>query len=311
MNKYKLIFIGTSSFGLPAFTALASDPDFEIILTITQPDLPAGRRQIITASPIKLKAEEKGIAVLQPQFISDIREKILSQNPDLIVVAAYGQLIPEDILNIPQFGCLNLHASLLPKYRGSAVIQAAILNGDRQTGITVMKLDKGLDTGPILAQSPLNIAEDDTAETLRAKLAAASADFLANAIKRYLTGEISPAPQDSSLASFAKTLTKSDGLVDWTKPADYLEKFIRAMWPWPAAWTWWNGKQVKIISAQNQPLEISSYKPGKTFKYNSGLAVQCGQNALIIKKLQLEGKTALDSQEFLRGQKDFMGSVLG
>ena len=311
MNKTKIIFIGTASFGLPVFEALIKDSDFEIVLAITRPDKPVGRKQLITASCIKTAAEKRNITVLQPEHIMDIREKISPLKPDLILVIAYSQLIPENILNIPKHGCLNLHASLLPKYRGAAIIQTAILNGDEQTGLTLIKMDKGLDTGPILNQQTLKIKSDDTADSLYDKLADASPDFVINTLKEYLTGHKKPKPQDNELSSYVKILTKADGLINWNKPADELEKFIRAMFSWPMAWTWRNGQQVKIISAQRQPIEINSYKPGKTFKYNSGLAVQCGRNALIIKKLQLEGKNELLSEEFLRGQKDFMGSVLG
>jgi methionyl-tRNA formyltransferase len=172
-------------------------------------------------------------------------------------------------------------------------------------------MDKGFDTGPILKQLAIKIDPDDIAGSLYDKLSEISADFVIETIGQYMTGKITPQPQDDRQDNYVKTLTKSDGLIDWTKPAQDLERFIRAMSPWPVAWTWWRGKQLKIISAQNQPIEINSYKPGKTLKYNNGLAVQCGRNALIIKKLQLEGKTELDSAEFLRGQKDFIGSTLG
>ncbi len=310
-HKAKIIFIGTSAFGLPAFQALINDSDFEIVLVITQPDKPAGRKQIITSSPIKIEAEKNNLTVLQPEQIMDIREKISLLKPDLIIAIAYAQLIPREILNIPKYGCLNLHGSLLPKYRGAAVIAAAILNGEPQTGLTVIKMDQGLDTGPILAQLAVAISDGETAGSLHDKLAAASRNFLISTVKKYLSGKIEPKPQDNALASYVKTLAKADGLVDWSKSAAELDRFIRAMTPWPCAWTWWNGQQLKIIAAQSQPIEINSYKPGKTFKYNRGLAVQCGRDALIIKKLQLEGKNELSSEEFLRGQKNFMGSVLG
>lgn len=311
INKTKIIFIGTAEFGLPAFEALIKDNDFEIVLAITQPDKPIGRKQIITSSPIKIAAEKKNITVLQPEHIIDIKEKISLLKSDLIVVAAYAQLIPEEILNLPKYGCLNLHASLLPKYRGAAIIQAAILNGDKQTGLTVIKMDKELDTGPILAQTAIGINDEDTAGILYDKLSKASPDFLIETIKKYLAGKITPQAQDDGQSSYVKALTKSHGLINWSKPAWHLEKFIRAMNLWPMAWTWWDGKQVKIISAQKQTIEINSYKPGKTFKYNSGLAVQCGRDALIITSLQLEGKNALTSEEFLRGHKDFIGNILG
>lgn len=311
MNKIRIIFIGTAEFGLPAFNALIREPDFEIILTVTQPDKPIGRNRTIISSPIKIMAEKNNITVLQPKHIIDIKEKITLLKPDLIITIAYAQLIPEAILNIPKYGCLNLHASLLPKYRGSAIIQAAILNGDKQTGLSLIKMDKGLDTGPILAQISLDIGQEDTAGALYDKLSKLSADFLINTIKQYLAGKITPIPQNASQASYVKELSKSDGLINWTKSTKHLTRFIRAMSPWPMSWTWWQGKKIKIISTQLGPIEINSYKPGKTFKYNNGLAVQCGKDALIIKKLQLEGKTELKSEEFLRGQKDFIGSLLG
>ena len=310
-NKTKIIFIGTAAFGLPAFAALLEDENFEIALVVTSTDKPVGRKQLMVSSPIKLAAQKKDITVLQPVSIIEVTHKIALLNPDLIVVAAYSQLIPEEILNIPKFGCLNLHASLLPKYRGSAIIQAAILNGDDETGLTIIKMDKGLDTGPIIAQIKVKIDPEDTAGTLYDKLSETSADFLVDTVKGYLAGKITPVPQDASQGSYAKELSKSDGLIDWNKSAKNLDRFIKAMSPWPMAWTWWQGKQVKIISAQTETIEINSYKPGKTFKYNSGLAVQCGQDALIIKKLQLEGKNELESAEFLRGQKDFIGNMLG
>ena len=311
MKKFRIIFIGTSEFGLPAFQALTREPDFEIVLAVTQPDKPVGRKQLLAASPIKQAAEKSGITVLQPEYIMDIKEKIALLKPDLIIVIAYSQLLPEAILQIPKHGCLNLHASLLPKYRGAAVIQAAVLNNDKQTGLTLIKMDKSLDTGPILAQLAVDIEANDTASSLYNKLSAISPEFLISAIKKYLAGKMRPAAQDQARASYVKILTKADGLINWAKPAADLERFIRAMAPWPNAWTWWRGKQVKILATQSQPLEINFYKPGKTFKYNTGLAVQCGRDALIIKKLQLEGKNELVSEEFLRGQKDFMGSILG
>lgn len=311
MPKTKIIFAGTASFGLPAFKALIKEESLEVVLVITQPDKPMGRKLVIASSPIKIEAEKNNLTVLQPEHIIDVRGKISLLKPDLIIVAAYAQLIPEAILNLPKYGCLNLHASLLPNYRGSAVIQAAILSGDKETGLTVIKMDKGLDTGPIVAQTALTIGDEDTAGILYNKLSEAGAAFLLDTIKKYLSGEITPVAQDSGQASYAKELTKSDGLINWARSAVYLEKFIRAMNPWPMAWTWRNGQQVKIITAQKEPLEINSYKPGKTFKYNAGLAVQCGRDALIIKELQLAGKKALKSQEFLRGQKDFIGSILG
>src|SRR3989339_1162927 len=177
-NKTKIIFIGTAEFGLPSFRAITLNPGLEIILAVTGPDKPAGRNHAVISSPIKIIAEKNNITILQPEHIIDIKEKIALLKPDLIITIAYAQLIPELILNIPKYGCLNLHASLLPKYRGSAIIQAAILNGDEQTGITIMKMDKGLDTGPLLGQKAIPIENTDTAGTLFDKLSLLGAELL-------------------------------------------------------------------------------------------------------------------------------------
>jgi len=307
-NKIRTIFIGTPDFGIPAFKALIKDEQFAIIAVITQPDKPINRKQILTPLPIKVEAEKYKIPIWQPKQISNFQFPI--SNIDLIIVIAYAQLIPEKILSIPKYGCINVHGSLLPKYRGAAVIQAPILNGDKQTGITIMKMDKGLDTGPILAQAKINIKTTETAETLYDKLSQLGADLLLDTLKKYIAGKIKPRPQDATRASYVHQLKKKHGLIDWSKPAVEIERFVRAMTSWPSAWTWWQDKRIKIVSVQQKPLQINSYKPGKTFIYNNGLAAQCGKDALIIKKLQLEGKKEMDSEEFLRGHQDFVGSVL-
>jgi len=309
-NKIKVIFIGTPDFGIPAFKALLEDKQFEIIAVITQPDMPVGRKQVLTPPPIKEIAIRYGLPVLQPKQIARITKKITQLQPDLIIVIAYAQLITENILQIPKYGCINVHGSLLPKYRGAAVTQAPILNGDKQTGVTIMKMDQGLDKGPILAQNTVNITSNETAGSLYDKLSELSAPFLLQTLKQYIRGKIKPLPQNQSKASFVKIIKKQDGLIDWTKPAQQLERFIRAMTPWPSTWTHWQDKRIKIISVQKKLLAINSYKPGKTFLYNSGLAVQTGRESLIIKKLQLEGKKEMTSAEFLRGHENFIGNIL-
>jgi len=309
-NKIRTIFIGTPDFAIPAFQALIEDEQFEIIAVITQPDMPVGRKQILTPPPIKEIASSYGLPILQPEKILTITKKIKKLNPDLIVVIAYAQLIPEAILKIPKFGCINVHGSLLPKYRGAAVIQAPILHGDKQTGVTIMKMDKGLDTGPILTQAAIDIAPAETAGTLYDKLSQLGGELLVNTLKKYIAGKIKPQSQNQAKASFVRQLKKEDGLINWAKPAVEIERLIRAMTPWPSAWTWWKDKRIKIIAVQRQPLPINSYKPGKTFIYNRGLAVQCGKNALIIKKLQPAGKKEMASEEFLRGHENFIGTIL-
>jgi methionyl-tRNA formyltransferase len=309
-KKIRLIFIGTPDFALPSLKLLIKDDQIQLLAVITQPDRPAGRKQELTPPPVKELARSYGLEVLQPEKIIELKDKIRGLRPDLIIVVAYAQKLPAEILNLPRLGCLNLHGSLLPKYRGAAVIQAAILNNDRETGVTIIKMDQSLDTGPILAQSKLPMSDYDNAGQLYDKLAVLGAELLADTIKRYAAGTIKPFKQDQGRASYVKLLSKQDGRIDWTQSAAKVERFIRAMTPWPSAWTYWQDKLIRITEAQSRPLEINSYQPGKTFLYNSGLAVQCGENALVIKKLQLAGKQELNSREFLRGQRDFVGAIL-
>lgn len=309
-NKIRIIFIGTPDLGIPTFEALKKDERFEIITIITQPDMPVGREQTLTPPPIKFIAQKYKLPILQPKRIREITEQIKNLKPDIIIVIAYSQIIPKEILSIPKYGCINLHCSLLPKYRGSAIIQAAILNNDKETGLTIMQMDSGLDTGPILAQTSIPINDNDTYGSLYDKLAILAPDFLINILIKYINNEITPQIQDETKVSYVNQIIKSDGLINWNKKADEIKRLVNAMSPWPSAWTWWNGKQLKIISVQNKQIEINTYRPGKTFIYNRGLAIQCGQDALIINNLQLEGKKELTSDEFLRGQRDFIGSVL-
>ena len=310
LNKIRTIFIGTPDFGIPTLEALNKDERFEIIAIITQPDMPIGRQQTLIPTPVKTVAQKYDWLILQPKRIREITEQIKNLQPDVIIVIAYAQIIPEEILTIQKYGCINLHGSLLPKYRGAAVIQASILNNDKETGLTVMKIDRGLDTGPILAQISMPISANDSYGLLYDKLAILAPDFFINTLIEYIQGKITPQEQDETKASYVNQIAKSDGLIDWNKNANEIKRLINAMNPWPSAWTWWNGKQLKIISVQNKPIEINTYKHGKTFIYNHGLAIQCGEDALIINKIQLEGKKELTSQEFLNGQRDFIGSVL-
>ncbi|MFH1662169.1 MAG: methionyl-tRNA formyltransferase [Candidatus Falkowbacteria bacterium] len=313
-NKIKTIFIGTPDFGIPCLRSLIEDELFDVVCVITQPDKKTGRKQILTPPPIKVEAQKYKIPIMQPQKISDISRDCHGALPlattDLIVVVAYSQLIPEKILNMPKYGCINVHGSLLPKYRGASVIAAPILNGDKYTGATIMKMDKGLDTGPILAQNKIEIKPNDTAGTVYEKLSKSSAPLLIDTLEKYISGKIKPKPQDNSKSNYCKIITKKDGKIDWEKPADFLERFVRAMSPWPSAHTKWNEKKIKIIETEHETIKINSYKTGEIFLHDEKLAAQCGKDALIIKKLQLEGKKEMKAEEFLRGYKNFIGSIL-
>lgn len=336
-NKIRVIFIGTPDFAVPSFRALIKDNYFKVIAVITQPDKPVGRKQTLTPPPIKVEAKKFKIPVFQPNKISDMRYQI--SDIDLIVVVAYAQLIPKEILDIPKYGCINVHGSLLPKYRGAAVIQAPIMHGDKETGVTVMKMDAGLDTGPILSQGRIKIQPTDNAGLLYDKLSITGADLLIKTLKKYINGEIKPITQDEKKASYVGMLKKKDGKINWSKPAKEIERFIRAMTPWPSAYARVKslkspsaakalvvrrqrlcrrsaGKEVKsylilkILETENKSLKINKYKIGELFLCDKKLAVQCHKDALIIKKLQLAGKKQTTTEEFLRGHKDFVGSVL-
>lgn len=310
---FKIIFIGTPDFAVPSLKALLNDPEFNLTAVITQPDKKVGRKQILTPPPVKILGLEHNLKIFQPEKIKTIEPEIKELAPDIIIVAAYAQLIPKSILDIPRFGCVNVHGSLLPKYRGSSCIQAAILNGDSETGVTIMLMGEKLDNGPILFQDKIKILSNDTAGSLYEKLAELGAKILVPTLKNYLTGEITPQAQDDNLASYVKNLKKEDGKINWDKDAIYLERFVRAMQPWPRAWTniIINGKSLtlKIIEAQVEKND-NNLKSGELFLVNGSLAVKCARGALLILKLQLEGKKEIASAEFLRGYKDIIGKIL-
>lgn len=311
MSQIKTIFVGTPEFALPALKALSRDTDFLVKAVITQPDMPSGRKLIPAPPPVKELALRYKLEVLQPQKIIQVLDVLRAMGPDVIVVAAYAQIIPEAILNLPKYGCINIHPSLLPKYRGASPVHAAILNGDQTTGVSIMLMDKTFDTGPILAQEKLAIAANETTLSLLEKTAELGAKLLTPTIKQYIKGQIQPLPQDNSQASYIHMFEKKDGLIDWTKSAAEIERLVRALGHWPSAWTWIKGKQLKIIEVASEPLDFNTYKPGKTFVYNNSLAVQCGQDALLIKHLKLEGKNTISGAAFVRGYKDLLGAVLG
>jgi methionyl-tRNA formyltransferase len=312
-NKIKTIFIGTPEFAIPSLKILISDPEIELALIITQPDKKIGRKQILTPPRVKIFAQAHNLPVIQPEKISEIEPLLYSQAPDIIIVAAYAQLIPKSILNMPKYGCINVHGSLLPKYRGSSCIQAAILNNDIKTGITIMLMGEKLDNGPILAQAEIKIENNDTAGSLYNKLSALGAEILLPTIKALIKNEIRPVHQNESLASYAKELKKTDGKINWQNSAEYLERFVRAMQPWPGAWTNINiadkNLTLRIIEVKIENIK-NNLSPGEIFLTPEGLAVKCEQNALLILKLQLEGKREISGAEFLRGHKNIGGQIL-
>lgn len=302
-QKIRVIFMGTPEFSLPGLKALLDEKNFEIVGVFTQTDKPVGREQTMTPPPVKRLALENNLTVFQPEKIRDEWENIKNLQPDLIVVIAYGKIIPQSILDIPTYGCINVHASLLPKYRGAACLNAPILNGDAETGVTIMKMEAGLDTGPILRQAVMKLNGQETLEDVHDKLSALGAEILIPTLKDFMAGKIEPQIQDESLASYIKTLKKEDGKIDWRVPASEIERMVRAYNPWPGTYGLDNGKIVKIISVDSNILRSNNHKIGEIFLDNGRLAVQCGQDALVILKLQTAGKKIMASDEFWRGNK--------
>ena len=303
--KYDIIFIGTPDFSVPTLEALIADERFNIAAVITAPDAPIGRKQILTPPPVKVVAKKYDLQILQPTNIKSLPlahwERGRGVRADVIIVIAYGQIIPPDILAMPKYGCLNLHASLLPKHRGASPIQSAIAAGDKTSGVTLMKMDSGLDTGPIIAQTKLNIATDETGESLHDKLARLSAKTLLQYLPGYLTGKLTPQPQAENQATYAPKLTRQSGRIDWRKPAEEIERLVRAYYPWPGTWTKWQEKILKIIEVDKNILKINKDKVGQIFLHNGRPAIQCGHSSLIINRLQLAGKQVVTGQEFISG----------
>ncbi len=312
----RIIFMGTAALACPSLQALCREKTFEVAAVVTQPDRPKGRDLKLTPSPVKELALVEGLPVLQPERARDegFIRALSGYRPDLIVVAAYGQILPSAILDLPRFGCLNVHASLLPKYRGAAPIQAAILNDETETGVTIMKMDAGLDTGAILTQAATPIAPEDNAQTLHDRLAAMGAELLAQTVPGYVAGKIVPRPQPATGASYAKKIAKEDGLIDWSQPARAIWNRVRAFVPWPGAFTWHQAgdKRVllKIWEALVEPQK--SGRPGEILEAGkTGIVVGCGQHALRILALQREGGRRLTAQEFLAGHGLKPGEHLG
>jgi len=312
-QELNIIFIGTPEFGAIILEGLIKS-NYKPFLVITAPDKPIGRKQTLTPPPVKVSAQNYNIAVAQPEKIKDWKEEIKKLKPDLIILASYGQIIPKEILDAPRYGCLNIHPSLLPKYRGASPIQYAILNGDEKTGVTIMRMSEKLDAGPILANSEWQIANRITYKELHDKLAEMGAELLIENLPKLFSGQLSPQPQDDLKATYTKILTKEDGKIDWQKPAVEIERKIRALNPWPGTFCQWqtvNKRQIlKILEADVFNFNDEK-KPGQVFLFGKEkLTVKTGKNYLIIQKLQLEGGKPLSYQDFLRGHKEIIGTIL-
>ncbi|MEW6623197.1 MAG: methionyl-tRNA formyltransferase [Bacillota bacterium] len=299
----KFVFMGTPEFAVPSLRAV-NDADMEISLVVTQPDRKKGRGNIVQAPPVKTSAQELNIKLLQPETLKDkgIIRQLMGIRPQAIIVVAYGQLIPKEILDIPQYGCINVHASLLPKYRGAAPIHWAVINGEAKTGISIMQLDEGFDTGPILAQQEVIIDGDDTTGSLHDKLAHVGARLLVETLKKLPKG-ISSSAQIEEFATYAPKLTRDIERITWFKTAFEIHNLIRGLNPWPGAYTTLNGEYIKIWQSKIFDEQKVEGPPGTIVNanYHGGIIVQGGKGLIDIRELQLAGKRRLTAQNFLLG----------
>ncbi len=306
--------MGTPAFAVPSLRALVEE-GYDVVAVYTQPDRKAGRGQRLTFSPVKEVALPLGLEVVQPESLknAEVVKHLSGYAPEVIVIAAFGKILPAEVLALPKFGCVNVHPSLLPRHRGPSPVAAAILNGDETTGVTIMLLDEGVDSGPILSQREAPILEDDTTGSLTARLAEVGARLLIETLPLWVKGKIVPKPQDESQASYSSLVGKEAGKVDWQLPAVEIWRRVRAFEPSPGSYTWWKGKRLKLCKVV--PLEVAiQAEPGEVVALPIGLpavvGVGTGRGILGLISMHPEGKRRMPAEEFVRGQRDFVGSKL-
>ena len=310
--KSRIVFMGTPEFALPTLEALVES--YSVVGVVTQPDRPAGRGRKLVPSPVKEMAESEGIPVFQPERVRRLEavEYLRSLAPDVMVVAAFGQILPASVLEIAPFGVLNVHASLLPRWRGAAPIEGAILAGDSVTGVTIMKMNEGLDTGPVLSMCEIPIGEEETAGELRVRLAAMGAELMMDVLPEYLGGRLQPQPQPEDGVTITRRIKKSAAKIDWNKSAVELHRHIRAFSPEPGAYTQCCGNRFKILRAQmidtgDMPLG----RPGTVFEWEKMPVVVTGDGCLALLQVQMAGKRPMEGGIFMRGKRDFVGTCMG
>lgn len=302
----RVVFMGSPDFALTTLRSLANR--YQVVGVVTQPDRASGRGRELKAPPVKLLAQELNIPVMQPQKLREpeAMQQLQAWNPDLIVVAAFGQILKKDVLDMPKYGCINVHASLLPRWRGAAPINAAVLAGDEETGVTIMKMDVGLDTGPMLAMKHIRIRPDDTAGSLFNALSTLGADLLIETLPAYMDGKLTPQPQPEEGATYAPMLKKEDGRLDFTQPAVELERRIRAMNPWPGAWFEWDGNVLKV--GRGIVGEAKGKEVGSRLIVEGRPAVRCADGVLILEEVQPPGKKMMPGKAFLSGARNWESS---
>lgn len=310
-QRFRIVFMGTPEFSVPSLEALQAD-GHDIVLVVTRPDKPKGRGRKLDAPPVKKAAIKLNRPVIQPASLRDeaTRQTLKTAQADFFVVVAYGHILTETVLGMPKEGCINVHASLLPRYRGPAPIHWAVINREKESGVSTMMMDKGLDTGDILLKATEPVAASDTAGTLHDRLSVLGARLLCQTLDGFAEGTIQRIPQEHSLATYAPLLKKTDGLIDWQKPATLIESFIRGMNPWPGAFTFWGNRRLKIFRAGTVP-QASAAPPGTIIKASADeLTVVTGQGALAIFEIQEASGSRLPVSEFLRGFRIAPGDVL-
>jgi len=308
----RVVFMGSPEFAVPPLEELVLN-QYQVVAVYTQPDKPAGRGRGLVSPVVKVAAKSLGLEVVQPPSLKEagVVEQLRRLNPDVIVVAAFGQILPRSVLDIPRLGAVNVHPSLLPCFRGASPVAAAILAGDEFSGVSIMLMDEGMDTGPVLARAQIPISAIDTTGSLTAKLSLVGASLLLEALCHYLRDELTPQPQNEAGASYSGVITKNEGEIDWHLPAADIGRRVRAFYPWPGCYTRWRGKKLDIIEAVPLSGE-KALKVGEVVALSSkaGFGIGTGEGILAVSRVQLEGKKAISAAEFLRGQRDFMGAIL-
>lgn len=310
----KIVFMGTPEFAVASLRMLIQE-GYEIAAVLTQPDRPVGRKRVLTPTPVKAEALQHGLTVWQPEKLrtSDTVDDIRALQPDLIVTAAYGQILPKAVLDIPRLGCINVHGSLLPKYRGGAPIQRSIMNGETVTGVTIMYMAEGMDTGDMISRVEVPIGTDDNAGTMFAKLSEAGADLLRRTLPDIIAGRVEAVPQPHDEATYAPNLKREDERIDWTRPAEQIANQVRGLVPFSGAFTTWNGEVFKVWACRPEPAPAgeAAAAPGTVLAAGTdGLRIQTGQGVLSLLEVQPAGKKAMPASEFLRGGKMEQGTVL-
>jgi len=313
----RVIFMGTPEFAVPCLDHLILN-EYQVVAVYTQPDKPMGRGRSLTYSPVKKAAITWRLPVVQPVSLrrAEAVDQMTSFQPDIIVVAAFGQIVPQAVLEIPKYGCINIHPSLLPRFRGASPVAAAILAGDDFTGVSIMVIDTGLDTGPVLTKAQISISALDTTGSLTAKLSQVAARVLQEVLPCWIRGELAHQPQNEAEATYCSPITKEEGEIDWYLPAIDIWRQVRSFHPWPGGYTRWLGRQLKIIEAVPLPQE-RKVDPGQVVALapvrggeEAAFGISTGDGMLGVLKVQIEGKRAISSAEFLRGQRQFIGAIL-